>query len=103
MRKWAAFVIAAPLIVAGCTSGDDTKADGGGGSSTTGGGGSTTLDPKEVAEKPGVTADAIKLGIKYVDLNAIASVTSIDHGDYEAAYNAVIDDLNKRGGINGRK
>ncbi len=51
----------------------------------------------------GVTKDEIKIGITYPDLEAIRSVTNTNHGDYEAAYNAVIDDLNKQGGINGRK
>jgi hypothetical protein len=104
MRKWAALLAVTLLIAAGCTSGDTTKTGAGGGSGGNGGGGtSTTLDPKEVAEHPGVTATEIKLGITYVDLKAIASVTNISHGDYEASYRAVIDDLNKRGGINGRK
>ena len=52
---------------------------------------------------PGVTSDEIKIGITYPDLDAIRSVTNTNHGDYEKAYRAVIDDLNKKGGINGRK
>jgi ABC-type branched-subunit amino acid transport system substrate-binding protein len=52
---------------------------------------------------PGVTKDEIKVGITYVDLDAVRSVTNIDHGDYEKTYNAVIDDLNRRGGVNGRE
>jgi ABC-type branched-subunit amino acid transport system substrate-binding protein len=51
----------------------------------------------------GVTGKEIKVGITYPDLDAIRSVTNTNHGDYEAAYNAVIDNLNKHGGINGRK
>jgi ABC-type branched-subunit amino acid transport system substrate-binding protein len=51
----------------------------------------------------GVTKDEIKIGITYPDLEAIRSVTNTNHGDYEAAYKAVIDDLNRKGGINGRK
>jgi ABC-type branched-subunit amino acid transport system substrate-binding protein len=52
---------------------------------------------------PGVSNDSIKLGVTYVDLEAIRNVTDISHGDYEKTYNAVIDDLNKNGGVNGRK
>jgi ABC-type branched-subunit amino acid transport system substrate-binding protein len=55
------------------------------------------------AATPGVTNDEIKLGVTYVDLDAIRSVTDISHGDYVKTYNAVIDDLNKKGGVNGRK
>lgn len=55
------------------------------------------------AAAPGVTKDQIKLGVTYVDLEAIRSVTDISHGNYEGSYNAVIDALNKSGGVNGRK
>ena len=101
MRRFIA-AVAVLLVLAGCTSGD-TKTTSGGSSTTTRPGATTTLEPAEVAKAPGVTDNAIKLGITYVDLAAIGSVTTIDHGDYEAAYQAVIDDLNARGGINGRK
>ena len=50
-----------------------------------------------------VTKDEIKIGITYPDLEAIRSVTNTNHGDYEKSYRVVIDDLNKQGGINGRK
>jgi ABC-type branched-subunit amino acid transport system substrate-binding protein len=101
MRRFLALALITVLAFAACTSGDDsgtTKAGGGPKEGST-----TTLDPQEVAKHPGITADAIKLGITYVDLKAVAAVTSISHGDYEASFRAVIDDLNKRGGINGRK
>jgi ABC-type branched-subunit amino acid transport system substrate-binding protein len=55
------------------------------------------------AATPGVSKDDIKVGVAYVDLEAIRDVTDISHGDYETTYNAVIDDLNKKGGVNGRK
>ena len=55
------------------------------------------------AATPGVTKDEIKLGVSYVDLDAIRDVTDISHGDYKTTYNTVIDELNKEGGINGRK
>jgi hypothetical protein len=51
----------------------------------------------------GVTNKDIKIGVTYPDLEAIRSVTNTNHGDYEKAYRAVIDDLNQKGGINGRK
>jgi ABC-type branched-subunit amino acid transport system substrate-binding protein len=54
---------------------------------------------------PGVSKDEIKVGITYPDLAAVraAGAANTNHGDYEKSYQAVIDDLNKRGGINGRK
>src|SRR4029079_4740272 len=55
------------------------------------------------AATPGVSKDEIKVGVTYPDLDAIRDVTDISHGDYKATYNAVIDELNKKGGVNGRK
>jgi ABC-type branched-subunit amino acid transport system substrate-binding protein len=52
---------------------------------------------------PGVSKDEIKLGVTYVDFEPIRSIVNISHGDYEKTYNAVIDDLNKKGGVDGRK
>jgi len=54
------------------------------------------------AATPGVSKDEIKLGVTYVDLDAVRDVVDISHGDYETTYNAVIDDLNKKGGVDGR-
>ena len=51
---------------------------------------------------PGVTKDEIKVGITNIDFSSIRNIVDIDHGDYEAAYRAVIKDVNKHGGINGR-
>jgi hypothetical protein len=98
--------LAALLLVAGCTSGDDDTADATSDSTTTtAGDGSTTSTVEEVptGPSPGVTDDAIKVGVTYVDLEAIRELTNIDHGDYEAAYRALFDDINAKGGINGRK
>lgn len=52
----------------------------------------------------GVTDDAIKIGITYVDLASLRArnIVDTDHGDYEVAFNAIIDDLNENGGIDGR-
>ncbi|MFM8303155.1 MAG: ABC transporter substrate-binding protein [Actinomycetota bacterium] len=55
------------------------------------------------ASTPGVTKDEITVGVTYVDLKAIRDIVQLDHGDYEAAYKAVADDINAKGGINGRR
>ena len=62
-----------------------------------------TVGVAAAASTPGVTKDEIKLGITYPDLDAIRNVTDISHGDYKTTYNAVIDELNKNGGVDGRK
>ncbi|GAA4984041.1 hypothetical protein GCM10023205_62500 [Yinghuangia aomiensis] len=52
---------------------------------------------------PGVTADTVKIGVVYPDLTAVKQFLKIDHGDYEATYNALIKEINDAGGINGRR
>jgi len=51
----------------------------------------------------GVTPKEIKLGVTYVDLEAIRSQVNLDIGDFPKMYTAIINDLNAKGGINGRK
>jgi len=51
----------------------------------------------------GVTAEAIKIGVVAPDLEAIRGLIYLDHGSYEAAYRAVIADVNSRGGVLGRE
>jgi hypothetical protein len=53
---------------------------------------------------PGVTATTIRVGIPYVDVAAVKAVgVNIDWGSVPDAFNAVINDMNAHGGINGRK
>jgi ABC-type branched-subunit amino acid transport system substrate-binding protein len=56
-------------------------------------------------EGQGVTATSIKLGVAYVDLAAIHQLLGItyDEGSYPHAYQALVDNINAHGGINGRK
>ncbi len=52
---------------------------------------------------PGVTADSVKIGVTYVDAESLrTSGLELDLGDYEGAFNAVVDDINANGGIHGR-
>ena len=78
---------------------DDTADD------DTGDDGETDEDPTEpipTGPSPGVTDDTIKIGITYVDLEPVRDFVDLDHGDYEATYIAVIEDINANGGIHGR-
>lgn len=103
MRKYIHIVLV--LILAGaCTAGNGDEATGDttdGGSTPESAGPSATFPANPRAD--GVTADSIRLGVTYVDLEALADVIDIDHGDYEAAYQALADDINADGGINGRQ
>ena len=52
----------------------------------------------------GVTSNTIKLGITYVDLSTVQQfVHGLNQGNFKAAYQAVINNINNSGGINGRK
>jgi ABC-type branched-subunit amino acid transport system substrate-binding protein len=51
----------------------------------------------------GVTPSTITIGITYPDVAAIRNLINVDPGDYQAAYTALIDQINAAGGINGRK
>jgi ABC-type branched-subunit amino acid transport system substrate-binding protein len=86
---------AAALVITGCTAEkkDDAKGPGSGGPAA----------PPAPRIAPGVTADTIKIGITYPDLASVRQYVSLDSGDFEGAYNALIKKINDNGGINGRK
>ena len=98
MSKHLAVLVAAGTLLIGCTAGDDTASE------DTAGGSATTVDSIAVptGPAPGVTDDTVKVGVTYVDLASLGEVVNIDHGDYEVAYQAMFDDINASGGINGR-
>ncbi len=89
--------LALAVVLTGCKSSSDDE-----GSSTTDKSGSTTTTDADT-RSTGVTDDAIQIGVAYLDLSAVESIVNIRHGDYVKAYTAVIDDINAKGGINGRK
>jgi ABC-type branched-subunit amino acid transport system substrate-binding protein len=55
------------------------------------------------ANGQGVTADTIKLGLVQVDYSCIQDFVDFTRGDQEETYKVFVDDLNAKGGINGRK
>ncbi|OHV29158.1 MULTISPECIES: ABC transporter substrate-binding protein [Pseudofrankia] len=85
------------LAVAGCS------VESGGDAATPSSSPSLLPAPLAPAISPGVTADTIKLGLVYPDLSKVKQFVHIDHGDYKAAFQALVDKINKGGGINGRK
>jgi hypothetical protein len=53
---------------------------------------------------PGVTATTIRVGVPYVDVAAVAAVgVHISWGSVPDAFNAIINNINAHGGIDGRK
>ncbi|MGI9604349.1 MAG: hypothetical protein ACR2QE_20890 [Acidimicrobiales bacterium] len=126
-RRLAVAVLGALAVLAvSCTSSDDetstdgdttTTAAGGAATtdadapSTTGGdapsttAGSATTEPMELtASSRGVTADTIKLGVSMLDFGYLTenNFSPQGWGDQQGVYQAFFDELNTRGGINGR-
>ncbi|MET0160393.1 MAG: ABC transporter substrate-binding protein [Acidimicrobiales bacterium] len=99
--KAALVALVAVTAVAACTSGDDSSSS----DTTTGGGGSSTeTTVAATGPAPGVTDDSIKVGVTFVDTEAlVASGLNYDLGDHEAVYTALFDAINEDGGINGRQ
>lgn len=94
-------LVAASALVAACTSGDTSSDDAG---STTTAAASDDTAPAATGPAPGVTDDAVKIGVTYVDTAAlVASGLNYDLGDHEAVYTALFDQINADGGINGRQ
>ncbi len=53
---------------------------------------------------PGVTKTTIKVGVSQIDLSSVVQYTSgLTQGDFQGAFTALIANLNKNGGIDGRK
>lgn len=93
-RTGVTILLTAAALV-GCTAGDpETTTDEGTGPAPT-----ATV---ATGPAPGVTEDSIKVGITYVDLEALGDIANLDHGDYVGAYEALIDQINAEGGIHGR-
>jgi ABC-type branched-subunit amino acid transport system substrate-binding protein len=76
-----------------------------GSSAKKGTGSSGTTAPKALSTAlgTGVTATEIRLGISLTDFDCIMQFVDSIFVDQEKIYQAFIDDINKKGGINGRK
>jgi ABC-type branched-subunit amino acid transport system substrate-binding protein len=96
VRRWIALAAVAALSLAACSTSSSKSTS----SKNTGGGGS-----QSTALGKGVSANAIKIGFSYIDLETLAKsgIIKIDNGPYEQVIKALVDDVNAQGGINGRK
>lgn len=88
MRKALAVLLIAAVALTSCS----TKSKSAGGTSTVPGQGGQ-----------GVTSTGIRIGITYPDLTELQKSLNINGGDYKVAFTTVIDAINAKGGINGRK
>jgi hypothetical protein len=96
-KRFLATIVLVLALVAAAACGDDSgkKAS----TPTT----PTTGGSKLTASFRGVTADSIKVGIVMVDFKSIAQYVDETHGDQKKIYQALIDDVNAKGGVLGRK
>ena len=101
VRTLSAIFIAA-LIAASCSTDPGEQADEVSATSPTGADGTTTVSEAEPADSqaPGVTDDTIKVGVTYPK---IPDSLAVNHGDYERAYQAVVDGLNAKDLLHGRQ
>jgi Periplasmic binding protein len=97
--RTAALAVASALLVAACTAGDDTASD------TTGADDAPAeAAPSGTGPSPGVTDDTVRVGVTYVDESSLSAVgLNLRLGDNEGAYQALFDQINADGGINGRQ
>jgi len=98
---FASLVIVVALVAAACGSSSNK----GQVKSTTSAGGSATTVNNIVSKTlgPGVTDKQIKVGISLIDFKCIAQYIDFTRPNQQAGYQAFIDDINKKGGINGRQ
>ncbi len=94
MRKYLLLTMVAALLLAACKSTSTSSP-----SATTG----TTAAVAHDTRAPGVTSDSIKVGIVYYDLSSLVSILHLNNGDFPKAYQAMVDSINAKGGIHGRK
>ena len=68
LRRSGALFLAAVLLAAACTSGDDSTTESSGSDTTT-----AETTPSATGPAPGVTDDTIKVGVTYVDTEALVA------------------------------
>jgi ABC-type branched-subunit amino acid transport system substrate-binding protein len=64
------------------------------------------LTPTTIASaqsEQGVAPSTITVGVTYPDVAAIRNIINVDPGNYQVAYTTLFDQINAKGGINGRK
>lgn len=94
MKRAFAVLCLGALLATGCKSTSDRNAT------------TTTRADTEMSTElgTGVTDDTIRIGVTYTDLKPLKDIgMKLDHGDYASAFQALADDVNANGGINGRK
>jgi ABC-type branched-subunit amino acid transport system substrate-binding protein len=95
-ERLAVALSALALLASACKSTSDSTSAA---TTTTGSAATKTVDPRD----PGVTDSSIKVGVTYVDLSSLKDVLKIDNGNLQQAYQLLFNEINAKGGIDGRK
>ena len=94
LGRGAALAVTGLLLIGACAADDDDAQT----DETT-----DSNEPAATGPAPGVTDDTIKVGVTYVDTEAlVASGLNYDLGPHEDVYDALFDAINAEGGIHGR-
>ncbi|HZR12313.1 MAG TPA: ABC transporter substrate-binding protein [Acidimicrobiia bacterium] len=98
VKSWTVVFAVLAVLAGACTTSRGKSS-----SSTTANSAGTATGSQALGQ--GVTADTIKIGFSYIDLVALAKsgVIRLDHGPEEQIITALVNDVNARGGVNGRK
>jgi ABC-type branched-subunit amino acid transport system substrate-binding protein len=98
-RTLVACIAALAITLAACGSSSKNSSTGGGGTTT------SSTGPAAVSKTlgPGVTANSIKIGISLIDFKCIQQFIDFTRPNQQAIYQDFINDVNKKGGINGRQ
>src|SRR4029450_1111693 len=97
--RTAALALSSALLVAACTAGDDSASDTTGTDDTP-----AAASPSATGPSPGVTDDTVQVGVTHVDESPPSALgLNLRLGDNEGAYQALFDQINAEGGINGRE
>ncbi len=98
VRSWIAIALVAMLALSACSSDKKTTATGGSSSS------SSSSSAALTASFRGVTATEIKIAVVTIQFkDCILQFTNSTQGDAKKIMQALVDDINKNGGILGRK
>jgi ABC-type branched-subunit amino acid transport system substrate-binding protein len=101
MKRAIALLAVAGVLAVGCKSSGEPATSSP--SDTDSSGGTVATAPLSTEPGQGVTDSEIRIGVTFTDLSSIRDIVNIDHGDYSSAFQALADDINDAGGINGRK
>jgi ABC-type branched-subunit amino acid transport system substrate-binding protein len=93
-------VMIAAMVAAACGSGASSKA---GSTTTAGNAPSTTAGPISKTLGVGVTAKTIRIGVAMIDYEPIKQYVHNTDGNQKETYQVFFDDINKHGGVGGRK